>query len=110
MARLIDADAFLEALENADADVCETYPDFYCDWGFSQKAIEDLLLNIPTMEAKPVVHGEWLDAPYVYFGAKRYVCSECKDSEFWEDRFVIVKENFCPNCGADMRERIDKDV
>ena len=97
--RLIDAENFLEALENADADVCETYPDFYCDWGFSRKAIEDLLLNIPTIEAKPVVHGVWgfLDD----YTAR---CSVCGNDEIidWEDEY-----NFCPNCGADMRERIE---
>ena len=97
MARLIDADAFLEALENADADVCETYPDFYCDWGFSRKAIEDLLLNIPTIEAKPVVHGEW-----DFIGDYDSRCSVCG-----EEYCIGPNEdyNFCPNCGADMRER-----
>lgn len=100
MARLIDADAFLEALENADADVCETYPDFYCDWGFSQKAIEDLLLNIPTMEAKPVVHGEWKPKKHKLFGnTYKHICSCCGCD------YALAEYYFCPNCGADMRER-----
>lgn len=99
--RLIDAENFLEALENADADVCETYPDFYCDWGFSRKAIEDLLLNIPTIEAKPVVHGEWIRLNEHSF---RPVCSEC---EYYGSAIdaPVNPFNFCPNCGADMRER-----
>lgn len=49
--RLIDADEFLKAFENADADVCEEYPDCYCEWGFSQKAVLDLVQNIPTIDA-----------------------------------------------------------
>ena len=110
MAILKDADAFLEALENADADVCETYPDFYCDWGFSRKAIEDLLLNIPTIEAKPVVHGEWREREVelepehgvVRKGTKEKVieCCECGWRVAGEKR---KKTNYCPNCGADMR-------
>lgn len=92
MARLIDADALSVRLLDA------TYYDSQ-----DEDIVWQMVQDAPTIEAKPVVHGEWLDAPYVYFGAKRYLCSECKDSEFWEARFVIVKENFCPNCGADMR-------
>lgn len=51
----------------------------------------------PTIEAEPVVHGEWVPhnrmtrSPLVV----NYACSECgKDGH---------KTNFCPNCGADMR-------
>lgn len=51
---------------------------------------------------KTVRHGRWEDAPYTYFGAKRYVCSECKDDDFWKKRYVEIKENYCPNCGAKM--------
>ena len=61
--RLIDANAFIEALKNADADVCEEYPDCDCDWGFSRKVIVDLLKNIPTVDAVEVVR--------------------CKDCEYW---------------------------
>ena len=56
--RLIDANEFIEALENADADVCEEYPDCDCDWGFSRKVIADLVKNIPTIDAVEVVRCE----------------------------------------------------
>ena len=62
--RLIDANAFIEALENADADVCETYHDSYCDWGFSRKVIEDIVDSIPTVDAVEVVR-----------------CKDCKRAE-----------------------------
>jgi hypothetical protein len=66
----------------------------------------------PTIEAKPVVHGEWqqdyriekiqyscgdVETFKLPYG---YRCSICS-------RRIKVKENFCPNCGADMRERIE---
>lgn len=49
-----------------------------------------------------VRHGEWLDAPYTYFGAKRYECSQCQQDEFWRKRYIEIKENYCPKCGAKM--------
>lgn len=52
-------------------------------------------------------HGEWLDAQYTYFGAKRYECSLCRDDEFWKKRYIEIKENYCPNCGAKMDGRSD---
>jgi hypothetical protein len=55
------------------------------------------------IEVVPVVHGRWIDAPYIYYGAKRYVCDNCSDDEYWTKRFICVREKFCPNCGADMR-------
>lgn len=100
--RLIDAETFLEALENADADVCETYPDFYCDWGFSRKAIEDLLLNIPTIEAKPAVHGEWVEVDVA-----DYKCSVCGFRFTSADPIEMFQ--YC-RCGADMRERKENGI
>lgn len=63
-----------------------------------------------TIDAKPVVHGEWeqtyrieefrysCDDIETYKIPCCYCCSICS-------RRVKVKENYCPNCGADMRER-----
>lgn len=50
-----------------------------------------------------VKHGEWIPVTYTYFGLKRYECSECKNDEYWQKRYIEHKEKFCPNCGADMR-------
>lgn len=69
--RLIDANDFLKALENADADVCEEYPDCDCDWGFSRKAIEELVQNIPTVDAVEVVR-----------------CKDCRYFEIDHDDFL----------------------
>ena len=53
--RLIDADIFESVLDFADADVCEESPDGHCDFGFSRENIRDLLQDIPTVDAVPVV-------------------------------------------------------
>ena len=123
--RLIDANDFAKALENADADVCKQYPDCDCDWGFSRKSIEDLLQNIPTVDAVEVVHGRWeLTAHEEYSNYRWNVtaeCSECHHSKgevyagffpgFPQElaRMTILDcaksvklDNYCPNCGAKM--------
>ena len=75
----------------------------------TQRRLPEICCKIANLEDKiengelvEVVHGEWLDAQYTYFGAKRYECSVCRDDEFWGKRYIEIKENYCPNCGAKM--------
>ena len=53
--RLIDADIFASELDFADADVCEEFPDSYCEFGFSRENIRKLLRDALTVDAVPVV-------------------------------------------------------
>lgn len=47
---------------------------------------------IPAADVRPVVRGKWKTYN------NTYVCSACgRPVSFWQS-------NFCPNCGADMRE------
>ena len=55
MSRLIDADIFASELDFADADICEEFPDSYCEFGFSRENIRKLLRDAPTVNAVPVV-------------------------------------------------------
>lgn len=81
--RLIDADTTWNALEraewynNADRDIAE-----------------NLVLNAPTVDAAPVVHGRWdlvdREEP------QRYGCSKCSCLS-WYGTY-----RYCPNCGARM--------
>lgn len=64
-------------------------------------AIIRMVNKAPTIEPK---RGEWVEtfdhsrlAPI-----RRFACSECKAEWLPE---VALKYKFCPNCGADMRER-----
>ena len=57
--------------------------------------------EIPTVEAVPVVHGEWI--------YNQYYTWECGNCGFHPFKGFIPKEpgfNFCPNCGADMRKKV----
>ena len=67
--------------------------------------------NTPTADVRENVRGEWIDIT-----AKHKDTGECKEAQQCsvcgavylryygeEDGFEVVKPNFCPNCGADMR-------
>ena len=96
--RLIDANALWELMR--------TYDDYQ-----GAKEAHDLELihrdsilfaieNAPTVDAVPVVHGEWkmgIDAngdPVTY-------CSNCKMPNY-------VQTNYCPDCGAKMNMKKGK--
>lgn len=71
----------------------------------SKKSFEDRKKR--TKEMVEVVHGRWekKTEDYVYY----YACSECGEavlkSQWGHDFF----SDYCPNCGADMRERKTED-
>lgn len=52
----------------------------------------------------PFDYGEWIEPDYVYFGAKQYICSKCKDNSYWKDHYHNYQENYCPNCGRKMNK------
>lgn len=94
--RLIDADALKEKVKREYGDVLNTY------WA----APKDFLLFIdeqPTIDAAPVVHGEW-EPTEVYKVDRCTNCGFCIDWEEvpnWMDELSHFKE-MCPNCGAKM--------
>ena len=53
----------------------------------------------PTIEAKPVVHGEWIKIHEQKSWGKstKIVCSICGEKSW-------LGYDFCPRCGADMRK------
>lgn len=54
MADYISREALKEAFGNADADVCESYPDGHCDWGFGRSNINAVIDGIPAADVEPV--------------------------------------------------------
>ena len=55
--------------------------------------VMEQMQKIPTIEAKPVKHGRWMNC-FEQDGEKAGYCSECHAI-----RFV---DPYCPNCGAEM--------
>lgn len=93
--RLIDADAI--PWEGFPNDFGEYHEDYV------EKRVVD---KMPTIEARPVVRGEWFSLTDCA-NAGVY-CSVChkkvwKEDYAWCNRKNRLRSNFCPNCGADMR-------
>lgn len=61
--------------------------------------------DAPTVDAVPVVRGEWKRVTHSRGG---HECSICKS---YAPSYVSGREhisNFCPNCGADMRKKVEE--
>jgi hypothetical protein len=103
-----------------DADKLEEY--VLQEMTFFDNADEDVMYNAiqgqPTVDAAPVVHGEWVEYKpkkdgCVVFPTRSYYCSECgKNSAFIVNgmesmptkAFGRLIYNYCPHCGAKMCE------
>lgn len=94
----IDYDALNKLVEDSkDEDTLETIIK-YVMWQTSEIAMQHIE-NAPTIEAVPVVRGEWMEAIGENYWFD-YTCSICGELEEFE-------YNFCPNCGADMRKKVE---
>ena len=84
--RPIDADKFEEFIRENCTD---SLVDLWCE----------LVRRQPTIEAVPVVHGEWKYSPKENIAT----CKMCS-YEHYLGTYHQYARNFCPNCGADMRK------
>lgn len=91
MARLIDAD---------ELPVQKVYAVDEAGFGATFYMIDKTDIDkAPTIEAKPVVHGEWVNSRFsVMNGTYEEQCSCCKG---WSAEY---NKPYCCNCGADMRK------
>ena len=62
-------------------------------------SVKRVVAQQPTVEAVPVVHGEWILEEKA--GIDYWCCSHC--DKIRSEYYAKPKDNFCPNCGADMR-------
>lgn len=61
-----------------------------------------VLEDAPAVDAVPVVHGKW-EFEHMTGDRSYYAhCSECGKRKFFKD--YDEQDNYCSNCGADMRE------
>ena len=64
----------------------------------SSEEVEQAIMNAPTVDAAPVVHGQWVHVPSSdMMTGKAYKCSECNKM-----RYGSFMPNYCGNCGAKM--------
>ena len=64
------------------------------------ETVIDYIGEYPTVDAVPVVHGEWIENETMIRSLfiENYHCSICNT--------ISHKRNFCSNCGADMRKKV----
>lgn len=112
MSRYIDEDAEVakvqKEIERLKQKIKNHEPDRYDGWidhdaqiKHYEAEIKDaereirMLNSYPTADVKPVVHGKWL-----HEGGGFWQCNQCGYGvEPWNNT------NYCPCCGADMREK-----
>lgn len=102
MSDYISREALKESFDNADADVCESYPDGYCDWGFGRKNINDVIDGVPAADVEPV--RRWIpcserlpDMPgdyqvctkNEYYGTKN-VSKRYFNGDYWSGRWTNI--------------------
>ena len=66
------------------------------------------LEGIPDADVAPVRHGRWEAMHYeggILDGTNFDKCSVCGYERIFEDEKLKTAFNYCPNCGADMREK-----
>ena len=71
-----------------------------CKWRETKNAIRKIVAYFPAADVRPVVRGKWKDAMQSCNDSPHVKCSVCGEY-YWR---YFKKFNFCPNCGADMRE------
>ena len=80
----------------------ETYSQYSEAWQDAMDRAENEIWNLPSAEPERK-RGKWTDRNLHWHTA---ICSNCNKVtmfEEWDEK--IVEYDFCPNCGADMRER-----
>lgn len=66
------------------------------------KHIMRLIEEAPTIEKRPA--GKWrLRNNKYYAGGGYYFCNKCNQRYSFGGYFELDNENYCPNCGADMK-------
>lgn len=96
--RLIDADALMKDIEAKSRGILVG--------GISGMQIREgislaevAVMDAPTIDAQPVVHGRWCkDGDWL-------VCLNCESEINIKNSLGIEnRKNYCPNCGANMKE------
>lgn len=100
-----------------DADKIPNYAIAYTVDGHENEALQrtriafwEDIRKMPTVEARP--QGKWIGIEYDGYanGAPVYdvyECSICKEEHYGE---FDTLTNFCPECGADMRQEVNKNA
>lgn len=104
MSDYISRAELLKEFPVAKADPFENCRNCTC---LDSETIHIIVNRVPAADVRPVVRSSWATA-YVS-GIEHERCCNCGtyvESTFFANDYAV---NYCPNCGADMREEADHD-
>ena len=101
MPRLIDADALMMRINGHGTNKFGILHDV---------DIREFINEQPTIDAVPVVHGEWIwDIDGMDWGIGSWKCKNChaRPNTYWQcdstiNPLMFASSSYCPNCGAKM--------
>ena len=107
MSRYIDADKLTESIPELHAEESEDCR--YCEL-FDDKDLKKLIDRQPTADVRENVKGGWLDMERIEEAEANVItewqqarCSVCGKWHTTPYMYFFTHDNYCPNCGADMR-------
>ena len=100
--RLIDADELKEVAHEMIQEDPEAF-----NGGYSYNAVTvEEIDEAPTIEAVPVVHGEWIKIDGDWKNQTTGESVTVHQCSICGSYFLSAPYNFCPHCGADMRKKV----
>ena len=114
MAEYIEREALLERIDGIwdCADMvfepndkcCRSDDCASCKWRETKNAIRKIAANIPAADVRPVIRGHIEEDENTYLYCSECNCNITLAAYETPNGNLILRPNFCPNCGADMRE------
>lgn len=95
MAEHIEREAVYNTLKAMYCDECTDEKCQMCEYA----QIMFVLDNLPIADVQPVRRGRWEKTKSVIM-----YCSVCKNEAYWDTDYGQQLFDYCPYCGADMRE------
>ena len=97
MTKYIECEKVIEAFDDP---AVERYYGDVCP-----ESVISVIEQIPAADVRPVVRGRWVEFE-TDWPPRRNRCSECG---YTTNPWLAHVYNFCPNCGADMREPLKEE-
>ncbi len=104
MAEYIEREAILEKIEQMQDGLNALMT--RGEWNGLQAAV-DAVLCVPAADVAPVVYGHWISlTECANAGVYCSVCNKkvYKEDYAWSNKRIKMRSNYCPNCGANMKD------